>query len=105
MTDKSGETGQLGLDLATVLQEELRQLVEGSAADLSAAATRIATNAVQAAALGRTDLLDECRDTARLVLEQNRLRAVDGSWDAAKAVIGGVLRTLALALAQAGGTA
>lgn len=91
-----GDQKNITQDVANVLAAELSKLVEGAAVDLQAAATRISTNAVGAAALGRQDLVDECIATGRLMLEQHRIRAVDSSWTAVEAVIGGVIRTLAV---------
>lgn len=96
------EDEKLSGDVAKVLEEELSKLIEGAARDLQLAAARLSANAVSAAALGRQDLIDECRATARLLLEEHRLRAVGSSWTAVEAVVGAVIRTLAIAAASAG---
>lgn len=97
-TDKQDPGGEL----AQVITEQLRNLISGATEDLQTAAAEISANALEAAAAGRPDLVDECQAQARVLLEENRLRAVGGSWTAVEAVLGAVIRTLAFAAASAG---
>lgn len=99
MSDPMNENpSSLVEDVARVLREQLDALLFGASEDLQRAAAQISANAVAAAASGRADLVDECRAQARVLLEENRMRAVGGSWAAVEAVLGGVIRTLALVL-------
>lgn len=94
--DQNNNARGLGEEIAKVLAEELEGLLKGASEDLQIAATRISTNAIAAASTGRQDLVDECRAQARVLLEENRLRSIGGSWTAVEAVIGAVIRTLAI---------
>lgn len=76
--------------LTGLIEDELAGFLEGAQDDLRALATRLSANAINAAASGRQDLVEEARDAARTLAEAQRLSAVDGGWD----VFDGVVSTL-----------
>lgn len=83
-------------ELGDILAGELRSFVEGAAEDLRTVAARIVADATIAAASGRADLIQECRDNARTLAEAHRLRASSSQWRVFDAIVGTLVRTLAV---------
>lgn len=61
-------------DVGAHITHELRNLYDGAEQDLQAYGVAIATDLIEAAATGRTDLIAALQDQARVLAEAHRLR-------------------------------
>lgn len=77
--------------LADSIISEVNTLIVGANEDIQQFANGIAADTIEAAALGRTDLLESLADQTGMLLEKNRLKAAAGS----ERVILDVVRVLA----------
>lgn len=65
--------------LADSIIAEVNTLIVGANEDIQAFANSIAADTVSAAALGRTDLLEELAGQTTMLLEKNRIKAAAGA--------------------------
>ncbi len=85
-----------GKQLADMIQESVRDLIEGAYQDLATFAQAMANDTLTVIGMEeptRSRLLNEIVMQARLIGEINRLRAVQAAWDTVIKVLTAVLRT------------
>jgi hypothetical protein len=87
--------------LKIVIEQNLKDVLEGSAEDLERYAERMSEDLVAAAARQREDLLKSLANQAKMLAEVTRLRAVNESWDTVGQVIT-IVGQVAISLAIAG---
>lgn len=81
--------------VASRLAERAAALLEGTTEDLAVWARRIAEDALEAAALGRLDLVTALEEQAVALAEAQRLRLVGSAWDEVGLLVGDVLAGIA----------
>lgn len=89
--------------LADQLASHLQQLALGAAEDVEAYAAEIAADAVEAAALGRDDLLEHLQAQLGALAEKHRLEAAKVANSIVPALISGVAAVLSTALVEGAG--
>lgn len=90
--------------LGQQLTDALARVATGTAEDIATIGASMATNAAEAAALGRQDLLDHIGDQARALAEARRVQIAQEGWALLTGIIQGGVGMLA-GLVQRGAAA